>query len=255
MGALLLGLVLLAFVGDARGAWEAHREAQDAALRARVVLQLTEATQARLALGREALDSLSLVREARDSLQGEVLAALAIRTKPDTVIVYDSTSQTHFDSTQAGVRRMASLTDTTDTGIEVTVRAEAPADQAKPLGLGYDLFVPSFRPEIAFIDTDLGVFATVSWLGQEFEVEAPFYRTKQENPNPLQLQVGSRLLAAQAGGVPSIDYDLYGQLAYYTSPDTKVAVPIGIKPGGTYFGITLERTIFRMPSLRNLLPF
>lgn len=252
---LLIGLVLLTLtlgVKDTYGAW---RTAEMAELRSQVTLELNEHTLARFAKHRLDRDSLSLVVAAADSLNGELVAALAIHTKPDTITVVDSTS-TDFTETEEGTFRVAELADTTAMGIEIDIRAEAPADQTQPLTVGYTITVPSFRPEIGFVETAEGVFATVAWLNQNFTVESPFYRPVQENLNPLQVQIGSRLLMVGSPNVAQLfHYDVYVQLSYERDSGWNVAVPFGLQPGGTYVGLSFQKTVLKIPSLRSLLPF
>ena len=175
IGALSFGVL------EGAETFKAWMEAERAKERAEgVTMAINDSTVGKWTKLRVERDSLKASLDAAEALNGELIAALRIRTKPDTVFVYDTIYATTFEEIAGvGIRRTASLTDTTDMGIELMFTATAPADPHAPLALGYQVMVPSFTPEIGFVRTDEGVVATVTWANQDFTVEAPYF--KEEN--------------------------------------------------------------------------
>lgn len=250
---LFIGFVIIALVGDVKGTVEAQLNAREAEIRSQVVLQIGETTLARFAKHRADEDSLTQALEAAEALNGELVAALAIRVQPDTVYVEVQDVQTDFDSTSLGIDRTASLRDTTSQGIEVEVDAFAPAEQTLPLQLGYRLFLPEQRPEIAFIQTDEGVYASVSWLNQTFQVEAPFYRPPVTNRKPLRFNAGALLLSPQEWQPL---FASYVSAEYRTSENTSFEIPVGLSTNGPFFGVGVQHTFASYDNLWDLLnPF
>lgn len=250
---LVIGLALLALFGDLKGTLDAHIDARVAEARSQVVMQINEYTQGRIAVHKAKSDSLQLAVEAAEVLNGELVAALAIRIPADTVYLVERPTDTQFDSTDLGVTRTATLTDTTDMGIEVTVNATAPAVQTAPLSLGYRLFFPEQRPEVAFIETEMGVVASVSWLNQNFQVEAPYYRPQTNNPKPLRINAGARMLVPSGG---LLHYDVFGEIEYRPNAAWSVQVPVGLIPDGTYVGLGVRKTLASYDGLLDfLIPF
>ncbi len=253
---LVGGILLIALAGDLRGTYRAHMTAEMAKERSRIVLQLNDITLARFAMHDIEKDSLHQAIDAADALNGELVAALAIRTAPDTVIVQVASVDTQFDTTHAGVVRTAFLTDTTDMGIEVTVHATAPPVPAE-LELGYEIIIPEFNPVIAFIENSEGVFASVSWANMDFQVEAPFFRPTPITENPLRLNVGGRFLVNQTVQLDRLFYaTAYATFQYHTT-NWIMEVPVGFNTfGGVYSGLGLERNIGQWSGLLDLLwPF
>lgn len=252
---LVLGIGALALVGDVRGTIDAHLAAKLAEERSKVVLQINEITQARFAKHRADKDSLGNALQAARQMNGQLVAALAIRTRPDTVFVPLDTVPTETIETPEGTTRLASLSDTTDMGIEITVKAEAPPEPAA-LRLGYTLFVPEFRPEIAFIETPEGIFASVSWANQDFIVEAPFFRPPQKQ-KPLRINAGAFALLHNTTEINNLLFaSIYGEIEYFTSPRTSITVPLGVSTQGPYLGLGLKRNLGEWDGLLDFLnPF
>jgi len=257
---VLVGVIGLALVSDVFGAGKAWVEAEKANERAETIsIVINRGIIARYVKFRAEKDSLQGVVEAADKLNGELIAALAIHTKPDTVIVYRAAAPTSFEEMLGiGIQRTASLTDTTDMGIEVTFSALAPANQNEPLQLGYQVMVPSFRPEIGFVQTEQGVVATVSWANQEFDVEAPFF----QRPPALGGRDRLELVAGGAVGAllnPFEDIPLfvhaYASLNLSVGSKWQIQAPVGITNMGPYAAIGIEKKLFGLKSFRSLLPF
>jgi hypothetical protein len=238
--ALVIGIVGLALLGDVKGMVDAHISAQIAEERSKIILQVNENTLARYAKHRADTDSLTLAVEAAKTINGELVAALAIRIRPDTVYVALHSVPTLFDSVSGGVDRYASLRDTTSHGIEVEVDAYAPGEYSTPLQLGYKLNFPEQRPEIAFIETSDGVIASVSWLNQRFEVEAPFYRPVNANQKPLRLNAGALILSPQDFAP---EYRVYLAPEYRPNANLAIFTPIGIGSQGVFFGVGVHKTL------------
>ena len=254
---LLVGVAFIAFFGDAKGMYDAHLNEKMAFERSKIVMQLNDRTLARHVQFKADTDSLGEAVAAADALNGELVAALAIRTIPDTVYVPIDTVTTQFDTTSVGVTRTASLTDTTDLGIEITVEAEAPPMPAA-LKLGYKVVVPEFRPEIGFVETDDGIFATVSWADMEFNVEAPFFRPPSAQHKPLRLNAGARLFVNTL--VPDLQDLLYAgaylEAEYTTMGGWSLQVPVGVANHGLFTGVELERNLAQWSGLFDMLwPF
>ena len=253
---LLFGVVLLAFVGDVKGVVDARNDAKLAEERSKIVLQVNSITLARFAKYRADKDSLSNALAAAEAMNGTLVAALAIRTKPDTVYVPTNPTDTRFDTTAIGVTRTASLSDTTDMGISIDIEAKAPPEPAA-LELGYKLVVPEFRPEIAFIETDEGVFASVSWANQKFQVEAPFYEPRTDNPKPLRINVGATGLVHNTAGLSDIFYGAaFLEVEFRTDSKLSIGIPLGIDFNGPYTGVTVRKTLGEWDGLLDLVnPF
>lgn len=252
LATIFVGVIFLAIVGDAKGYLDSYVDRQIAEARSQIVMQINAETQGRVAQHQAVVDSITQLLEAEKTLNGELIAALAIRIPADTVYVQMAETETVFDTTEIGVTRTATLTDTTHMGIEVTVDAVAPANQDSPIQLGFSLFFPEQRPEIGFVETEFGTIATVSWLNQEFQIEAPFFRPNTNNPKPLRINAGARLLFPPA----SVEYNMYASLEYRPNADWSIQAPIGLMPGGTYFGLEVEKTLIAFDGIADLLwPF
>jgi hypothetical protein len=159
-------------------------------------------------------------------------------------------------TTTEGDTRTASLSDTTDMGIEVTVTASAPPPP-NPLRLGYKIVVPEFRPEIAFVQTVEGVVATVTWANQKFQVEAPFFRPQTVNQKPLRLNVGAIGFVHQTPNLSQLMYGaMFAELEYRTDSKLSIGIPVGLDVYGPYTGITVRKTLGEWDGLLDLLnPF
>jgi len=237
------------------GTVSAYMDAELAEERTKIVLQLNEQTLARHVTYRVREDSLKQAVAAADALNGELVAALAIRTEPDTLWLEPTSTETQFDITSAGVTRTASLTDTTDMGIEVTVTAEAPPAPAK-LKLGMRVIVPEFRPEIAFIENADGIFASVSWANQKFQVEAPYYRPSTTKQKPLRLIAGTDVLIHQNVDPSELLAAAIYLEAQYRTPQWEIGVPVGLNNIGLYTGLGVRRTLGEWSGVLDLLwPF
>lgn len=255
---LVLGFLAIAIFGQIGNTFNAWRTKELAEERTKIVLQLNEATLARHVTYRLREDSLSQAVAAAEQLNGELVAALAIRVAPDTTKVDPTSTETQFIPTSAGVERTASLTDTTETGYTITITATAPADTTEKLILGYEFTTPEFRPEIAFIRLpDGSMFASVSWDRQEFQIEAPYFELPNANRKPLRLNVGASLLLHSN---PDLANVLFGQAyiapEYETLSGWRASVPIGVSNHGFFLGIGVEKTIGEWSGILDLLnPF
>lgn len=254
--AVVVGLGLIALLGDVQGVLEARTNARIAEARSQVILQINEATKARFAKHRADRDSLTQALEAAESLNGELVAALAIRIPADTVYVPINPVETSFDTTSVGIDRYASISDTTDLGIQVDIEAHAPADQSLPLNLGYNLFLEEQRPEIAFIRNPEGVYVSVSWLNRTFEVESPYYQPPVENQKPLRLNAGALVTSPLQADSLDARIDLFLELEYKPDLLSSITVPVGWTQGGFYAGLGLKKNLLAYDGLWDLLnPF
>lgn len=251
IGALSFGVL------EGAETFKAWMEAERAKERAEgVTLAINDSTVGKWTKLRADKDSLQASLQAAEELNGELIAALRIATKPDTVFVVDTVWATTFEEVAGvGIRRTATLVDTTDMGIELTFNAEAPANPRSPLVLGYQVMVPSFTPEIGFVRTDEGVVATVTWANQDFTVEAPFFK-EENNFDRLSLSAGALVgVLANAGTTVPIYSNAYLALDVQTSESWKLRMPVGISNSGLYAGIGFEKKLFGVSSFRDLLPF
>lgn len=252
----MVGLVLLGFVGDLKGTYDSYISAKLAEERSKIVLHINEITLARHVQFKVQKDSLMESVAAAEALNGELLAALAIRTRVDTVEVEIPAALTVFDSTATGITRTATLSDTTDMGIQIDIKATAPPVPS-PLALQYRIIVPEFRPEVAFIENDEGIFASVSWANQQFSVEAPFFRPTNSQRLPWKLNTGGRVLLNTY--VTDVRELLYGaafvELEYNPGP-WSIQVPVGVANQGVFTGVEVEKTLLEWNSLLDMLwPF
>lgn len=138
------------------------------------LIQLNEDTRALLA--RERIvnrDSIAVLNDAVKDANGKLVAALRIRTKPDTVYLPMEEIPTEEDST--GVL-YATLTDTLKQGHELTITARADST----ISLGYRFIQAPFEPQIGFMERNGAYYAVVHWAGMQYEVRDAFYKRPSE---------------------------------------------------------------------------
>lgn len=150
---------------------DAKADIAEAQLAGHQQVTLNETLQARLATTVAARDSFEFLFAAEQITTGELVAALRIAiAERDTVIKRD-TIPTYIrdDST-----RVAAFRDSTFAGI-IDGEVTAPPFPA-PLGIRYTVTRPAFTPEIGFLKLRDTFTAVVSWQGEEFQIEAPYFR-------------------------------------------------------------------------------
>lgn len=116
---------------------------------------------------------------ATTSSLGQLVAALAIKVeRRDTVLIHDSLPTTVLPDGS----RTAQFRDSTFAGIIDGQIIAPPYPDA--LGIHYTLTRPAFTPTIGFVQVGDSVVAVVKWQGEEFHVDAPYYR-RQKRTLPM----------------------------------------------------------------------
>lgn len=189
VGAGFLALVLL---GSAGSAIKNYMWAKDLLAQKDMLIHINDSTQARVAQLKNENEGLE---DAARTLRGQLVAALTLEIPAETVYqtVREVETDTVFaDSAYPARTRRAVLNDTTESGIGISIEAIAPPYPAN-LQLGYSVFLPSFSPEVGFIEKDNQYFAVVSWGGHDFTVENPFFLPPKRWP--LSLRAGAEAIA------------------------------------------------------------
>jgi hypothetical protein len=120
---------------------------------------------------------------------GRLVAGVQIRTKVDTLYVPVTEVPTETtDSTRTAV-----VVDTTNTGVQIRIEAEAPPHPA-PLKVGYEVVTPEFNPQVGFVRTGRSYMAVVTWGGQQFRVENAFFEPPKRPSTELVTGVRSGVL-------------------------------------------------------------
>jgi hypothetical protein len=132
---------------------------------------ITESVQGRLTVAEYERDSVVNLHEAAEAAHGELVAALRLRiAQRDTVVVHDTIPTMVLEDGT----RIATFDDSTFAGrIEGTVTAPPYPAQ---IGIRYTLTRPEFTPEIGFMQLDTAFVALVSWRGENYRIESPYFR-------------------------------------------------------------------------------
>lgn len=164
----LVLVFVLVFLG-----WNQYQQRQDSRMMAALLqhqIALNDSTWAILASGKTRSGELEAVKTGAKELGGKLVAGVRLVTRADTVYVPLREAET----TQQDSIRYAQVRDTTESGVEIAVDAEAPPYPA-PLKLGYQVVVPPFTPEVGFVRVGDRYTAVVSWRGQQVQVEDAYF--------------------------------------------------------------------------------
>lgn len=206
----VFGLIFITTMlfGGTKRYLDAHRSAVEAKNRAEALTIINDSIQARVALLKRERDLFESLYEAERVLNGKLIAAIDLHVPPETVYVSIKAVDTLIEDST----RLAILTDTTESGIEVEVSALAPPFPS-PLQIGYKIVTPPFDPQIGFIEDGAYYHAVLTWRGNKAEIRNAFFLPPSTS-STLSLRSGARMRQ----GTKVEPVDVYGALHYSLSP-------------------------------------